>query len=99
MLRTPFFNALKFSRGLRRGQLAYNLTYQKWNIIGVALDQRYDTSPVIVRDNHPSAPYDGTKFWPHATPGHRAPQVWLPDRSALLDHLGEEFTYNLRLYN
>ncbi|KAJ5695847.1 hypothetical protein N7536_006259 [Penicillium majusculum] len=77
---------------LRRGQLVYDLTYPEWNIVGVALDQRYDTSPVIVRDNHPSAPYDGTKIWPHATPGHRAPHVWLPDGSPLLDHLGEEFT-------
>ncbi|CRL26186.1 Aromatic-ring hydroxylase-like [Penicillium camemberti] len=77
---------------LRRGQLAYDLTYPEWNIVGVALDQRYDTSPIIVRDNHPSAPYDGTKVWPHATPGHRAPHVWLPDGSPLLDHLGKEFT-------
>ncbi|KGO75723.1 Monooxygenase, FAD-binding [Penicillium italicum] len=77
---------------LRRGQLAYDLTYPEWNIVGVALDQRYDTSPVIVRDNQPSAPYDGIKIWPYATPGHRAPHVWLPDGSPLLDHLGKEFT-------
>lgn len=77
---------------LQRGQLAYDLTYPEWNIVGVALDQRYDRSPVIVRDSQPSEPYDGTKIWSHATPGHRAPHVWLPDGSPLLDHLGEEFT-------
>ncbi|KAJ5475822.1 hypothetical protein N7475_001551 [Penicillium sp. IBT 31633x] len=77
---------------LRRGQLAYDLTYPEWNIAGVALDQRYDTSPVIIGDNKPSVPYDGTKVWPHARPGHRAPHIWLPDGSPLIDHLGKEFT-------
>ena len=77
---------------LQRGQLAYNLSYPEWNIIGVALDQRYDTSPIIVNDGWESAAYHGTKYWPHACPGHRAPHLWLNDGSPLLDHLGNDFT-------
>ncbi|GKZ51448.1 hypothetical protein AbraIFM66951_005796, partial [Aspergillus brasiliensis] len=75
-----------------RGQLAYEMSYPEWNIIGVALDQRYDTSPIIIRDYWESAPYDGTALWPHASPGHRAPHLWLPDGSPLLDHFGTDFT-------
>jgi 2-polyprenyl-6-methoxyphenol hydroxylase-like FAD-dependent oxidoreductase len=76
----------------QRGQRAYGLSYPEWNNIGVALDQRYDTSPIIIDNDWECAPYDGTKLWPHASPGHRAPHLWFPDGSPLLDHFGKEFT-------
>ncbi|KAJ5602253.1 hypothetical protein N7510_011787 [Penicillium lagena] len=76
----------------RRAQLAYEMSYPEWNTIGFSLDQRYDTSPIIITDDWESAPYDGTRLWHYASPGHRAPHLWLTDGSPLLDHFGREFT-------
>jgi 2-polyprenyl-6-methoxyphenol hydroxylase-like FAD-dependent oxidoreductase len=75
-----------------RGEAAYKITYQQWNSLGVTLGQRYDESPLIIKDGWESPPYSPTEYWHHASPGHRAPHVWLEDGTPLLDHFGRGFT-------
>ena len=84
-------NASELQR-YRRGQLAYDMTNAQWNINGIVLGQSYNKSRVVVNDGWDPAPYDPTRVCPHANPGHRAPHLWLPDGSPLLDHLGAVFT-------
>jgi hypothetical protein len=74
------------------GRDLYAITYQEWNTIGIVLDQRYDSSAVIVEDGSTAPDWDATRYLPLARPGHRAPHVALPSGRALYDMLGLEFT-------
>lgn len=76
----------------RRGEIAYQITYPQWNSLGTVLGQRYDESPLTIRDDWVAPPYSGSEYWHHASPGHRAPHLWLDDGTPLLDHFGEVFT-------
>ncbi|KAJ0423011.1 hypothetical protein BJY00DRAFT_299944 [Aspergillus carlsbadensis] len=79
--------------GAERAKAIYERTYTQWNSYGVVLDQRYDTSPVIIQDGWIDAPaWNATAYWPHARPGHRAPHLWLDDGRALRDCFGRGFT-------
>lgn len=89
-----------------RGETAYQITYPQWNSLGVTLDQRYEDSPLIIRDNNnqhnehnnnnntwkQAQPYSPTEYWHYANPGHRAPHLWLDDGTPLIDHFGKVFT-------
>ena len=59
---------------------------------GTVLGQRYDDSPLTVRDAWVAPPYSASAYWHHATLGHRAPHLWLDDGSPLLDHFSDFFT-------
>ncbi|KAL2842630.1 FAD binding domain-containing protein [Aspergillus pseudodeflectus] len=79
--------------GTEKAQAIYENTYTQWNSYGVVLDQRYDSSPVIIRDGWDDAPaWNPTEYWSHARPGHRAPHLWLEDGRALHDCFGRWFT-------
>ena len=60
--------------------------------IGIQLGARYDGSPVVVSDGAAPPPDDPAIYAPSATPGGRAPHLWLSDRTSLFDHLGPGFT-------
>jgi 2-polyprenyl-6-methoxyphenol hydroxylase-like FAD-dependent oxidoreductase len=60
--------------------------------LGISLGYRYENSPIILADDTPSPPYETSRYIPTAKPGHRAPHAWLPDGTALFDHLGQGFT-------
>ncbi|OKL56205.1 hypothetical protein UA08_08428 [Talaromyces atroroseus] len=75
-----------------RGDTAYKITYQQWNSLGVTLGQRYDESPLTIKGTWEAPPYSATEYWHYASPGHRAPHVWLEDGTPLLNHFGKGFT-------
>ncbi|KAL2835032.1 FAD binding domain-containing protein [Aspergillus cavernicola] len=75
-----------------RARQIFERTYRQWNSYGVVLDQRYDGSPAIIQEGWEAPPWTPTNYWPHARPGHRAPHLWLPDRTPLHDHFGKQFT-------
>jgi 2-polyprenyl-6-methoxyphenol hydroxylase-like FAD-dependent oxidoreductase len=60
--------------------------------LGVQLGARYDRSPIIASEAGAPPPDDPAVYVPSASPGGRAPHLWLgPDRS-LYDELGRGFT-------
>jgi 2-polyprenyl-6-methoxyphenol hydroxylase-like FAD-dependent oxidoreductase len=75
-----------------RGYIAYKSTYQQWNSLGITMDQRYEKSPLIVKGGWKAPPYSTTEYWHYSSPGHRAPHLWLADRTPLIDHFGKGFT-------
>jgi hypothetical protein len=68
------------------------LKQAEFSTLGVVLGYRYEQSPIIVSDGSKAPPQTVTEYIPSATPGCRAPHVWLADGSALFDHFGQDFT-------
>ncbi len=60
--------------------------------IGIQLGARYDGSPIVVSDGTAPPPDDPAIYRPSATPGGRAPHLWLGDRTSLFDRFGPGFT-------
>ncbi|MBL6957908.1 MAG: FAD-dependent oxidoreductase [Rhodospirillales bacterium] len=60
--------------------------------LGIQLGSRYDGSPLIVGDGTTPPPDDRKTYTPSATPGGRAPHVWLADGGSLFDRFGPGFT-------
>ncbi|MDQ6731325.1 MAG: FAD-dependent monooxygenase [Actinomycetota bacterium] len=58
---------------------------------GAQLGYRYTGSPIIV-PNGQAPPLSMADYVPSATPGCRAPHIWLKDGSSLYDHFGPGFT-------
>jgi len=69
---------------LRSAQAAYAS-------IGIQLGARYDNSPIIVGDGL-APPDDAHRYVPSASPGGRAPHVWLAKNQSLFDEFGSGFT-------
>ena len=63
----------------------------EFHSLGLVLGYSYSGSPVIAQDGTPAAP-EGQHYHPSARPGARLPHLWLPDGSALYDHLGSGLT-------
>jgi 2-polyprenyl-6-methoxyphenol hydroxylase-like FAD-dependent oxidoreductase len=82
------------SPAARREQVAQFLaTNDAENLsLGVELDVRYDTSPVVVPDGSTAPPWDRRSFVPTVRPGHRAPNMALGEHDTLFDQFGPEFT-------
>jgi 2-polyprenyl-6-methoxyphenol hydroxylase-like FAD-dependent oxidoreductase len=64
----------------------------EFNIPGITFGYRYDGSPIIIKDDAILPPDCANKYTPTASPGGRAPHVWLSDGSSLYDKFGFEFT-------
>jgi Aromatic-ring hydroxylase, C-terminal len=64
----------------------------EFNIPGITFGTRYDESPVIVRDGSQAPPDAANRYEPSASPGGRAPHVWLDDGRSLFDTFGFEWT-------
>jgi catechol 2,3-dioxygenase-like lactoylglutathione lyase family enzyme len=78
-----------------RAQVAEAINIQKarqFKRMGGQLGYRYSSSPVIVRDGvyEPEASFED--YIPSASPGNRAPHMWLADGSSIYDHVGQGFT-------
>ena len=64
----------------------------EFNIPGITFGGRYDGSPIVVPDGTAPPPDAPNSYQPTATPGGRAPHLWLGDGRSLYDTLGFEFT-------
>jgi hypothetical protein len=64
----------------------------EFNIPGITFGTRYDASPIIWSDGSPSLPDAPNTYEPSASPGGRAPHLWLAEDTSLFDVLGFEWT-------
>ena len=64
----------------------------EFNIPGITFGTRYGASPVIVHDGSPAPPDSADRYEPTASPGGRAPHLWLDDEVSLFDAFGFEWT-------
>jgi 2-polyprenyl-6-methoxyphenol hydroxylase-like FAD-dependent oxidoreductase len=79
---------------LRRAAGAYLERHGRaeFDIPGITFGTRYDGSPVIVADGS-APPHDAANVYvPSASPGGRAPHLWLDDGRSLFDAFGFEWT-------
>jgi 2-polyprenyl-6-methoxyphenol hydroxylase-like FAD-dependent oxidoreductase len=60
--------------------------------LGMALGMTYDGSPLVVSDGTAPPAHDPLTYTPSASPGARAPHLWLDPKTALYDRLGPGFT-------
>jgi hypothetical protein len=74
------------------GEQIMALKAPEFRSLGVVLGYRYDQSPLVIGDGSTAPPQVSTEYIPSASPGCRAPHVWLEDGSALYDHFGQDFT-------
>jgi len=63
----------------------------EFNIPGITFGTRYDGSPLILSDGTAPPPDDANVYVPTATPGGRAPHLWLPEEDSLFDRFGLGF--------
>lgn len=73
------------------GELIRRARGKEFRSIGVQLGYRYSGSPICVPDGTPEPPDEPNDYTPSTWPGCRAPHVWLPDGSSVLDHFGRGF--------
>lgn len=59
---------------------------------GLQLGYRYESSPVVVREDTPPPPDDMRNYYPLARPGARAPHFWLAPGRSILDLFGRGFS-------
>jgi hypothetical protein len=64
----------------------------EFNIPGVTFGGRYDDSPITVPDGSTPPADSANQYVPTASPGGRAPHLWLDDHTSLFDRFGFEFT-------
>ncbi|MEN3382989.1 MAG: hypothetical protein V7608_3033 [Hyphomicrobiales bacterium] len=64
----------------------------EFNIPGITFGARYDGSPIIVADGAPPPPDSANVYVPTASPGGRAPHLWLDAETSLFDRLGFAWT-------
>jgi 2-polyprenyl-6-methoxyphenol hydroxylase-like FAD-dependent oxidoreductase len=65
---------------------------REFHTLGVVLGYHYAGSPVVVADGTAPPRRDFVNYVPSASPGCRAPHVWLHDGTSLYDHFGAGFT-------
>jgi 2-polyprenyl-6-methoxyphenol hydroxylase-like FAD-dependent oxidoreductase len=64
----------------------------EFNIPGVTFGGRYDGSPIIVPDGSTPPPDTANEYISSASPGGRAPHLWIDDDTSLFDLFGFDFT-------
>jgi 2-polyprenyl-6-methoxyphenol hydroxylase-like FAD-dependent oxidoreductase len=64
----------------------------EFNIPGITFGTRYDGSPILWPDGAPPPPDSANTYEPCASPGGRAPHLWLADGRSLFDMLGFDWT-------
>jgi 2-polyprenyl-6-methoxyphenol hydroxylase-like FAD-dependent oxidoreductase len=64
----------------------------EFNIPGITFGTRYAESPVIVHDGSQAPPDAANSYEPSASPGGRAPHLWLDEGRSLFDAFGFEWT-------
>ncbi|MEO7404587.1 MAG: FAD-dependent oxidoreductase [Burkholderiales bacterium] len=74
------------------GKQLYHHSWTEFDIPGIHFGMFYGASPVIAGDGSPPPPDQWDAYTPTATPGARAPHVWLNADTALFDRFGRDFT-------
>jgi 2-polyprenyl-6-methoxyphenol hydroxylase-like FAD-dependent oxidoreductase len=64
----------------------------EFDIPGIHFGMFYDGSPIIATDGTPPPKDDWSLYTPHATPGARAPHLWVDDNKSIFDRFGRGFT-------
>ncbi len=64
----------------------------EFDIPGITFGTRYDDSPVIAYDGSTAPPDTANAYVPTASPGGRAPHVWLGEQRSLYDAFGFDWT-------
>lgn len=64
---------------------------REWQSLGIHLGYRYGTSPLCADDGSTPPPDAPGTYIQTSCPGSRAPHVWLPDGSSMLDLFGRGF--------
>jgi 2-polyprenyl-6-methoxyphenol hydroxylase-like FAD-dependent oxidoreductase len=64
----------------------------EFNIPGVTFGGRYDGSPIIIPDDSTPPADEANRYIPSASPGGRAPHLWIDDDISLFDLFGFDFT-------
>jgi 2-polyprenyl-6-methoxyphenol hydroxylase-like FAD-dependent oxidoreductase len=65
---------------------------REFDIPGIHFGVFYGESPVVCDDGTPAPGDDPHRYVPHATPGARAPHLWLGDGVSIFDRFGRDFT-------
>ena len=65
---------------------------EEFDIPGITFGTRYEGSPVIVADGSTAPPDAANTYVPSASPGGRAPHLWLDEGRSLFDCLGLEWS-------
>lgn len=74
------------------GELISTTKVEEFKSFGAQLGSHYHGSPVIASDGTVPPPVSQGDYVPCATPGCRAPHVWLDDETSLYDRFGSGFT-------
>jgi 2-polyprenyl-6-methoxyphenol hydroxylase-like FAD-dependent oxidoreductase len=64
----------------------------EFDIPGIHLGVCYTDSPIVLSDGTPAPADDWHHYTPNATPGARAPHVWLAEALSIFDRFGRDFT-------
>jgi len=65
---------------------------REFDIPGIHFGVFYGGSPIVCDDGTPPPADDWHRYTPHATPGARAPHLWLSDGVSIFDRFGRDFT-------
>lgn len=64
----------------------------EFDIPGIHFGVFYGQSPIVCGDGTPPPPDDWHCYTPHATPGARAPHLWVGEGVSIFDRFGPDFT-------
>jgi 2-polyprenyl-6-methoxyphenol hydroxylase-like FAD-dependent oxidoreductase len=64
----------------------------EFDIPGIHLGVCYSDSPIVLSDGTSAPADDWHRYTPNATPGARAPHVWLAEGVSIFDRFGRDFT-------
>lgn len=65
---------------------------REFDIPGIHFGVFYGGSPIVCDEGTPPPPDEWHRYTPHATPGARAPHLWLSDGVSVFDRFGRDFT-------
>jgi hypothetical protein len=74
------------------GDRLYRHAATEFDIPGIHFGVFYADSPIVASDGTPAPSDDWHHYTPSATPGARAPHVWLEDGVSIFDRFGGDFT-------
>jgi len=91
----PHIEAATLEGEAARAELGRRLdehAHKEFDIPGIHLGVFYAESPIVAGDTSTAPPDDWHVYRPHATPGARAPHIWIGDGVSIFDRFGVDFT-------